>query len=261
MSKLQSIGPSDEDGILSALEQDGACIALGVLSSETCSLLQADFAPHLEALSVGVDDLGYREDFYGKQTQRLHGLFSKSRAAETVLLQPLMLALCQQLLVESGLARDVRLSNAELMVLHQGQTQQVYHSDAASWHLAQQLESRELLLSANYALTDFTAENGATCVVPGSHRWEPDRKPKPAEMCQAIMPRGSALLYTGNVLHAGGANTTTEARTGLYLGYMASWLRPLENHLLTNRAEDLFALSAQAQQLLDVSPGGFTVYA
>lgn len=261
MAELQSIDRSDQEAILAALEQDGACIALDVLSNEACDSLLADFSPHLKELNLGVDELGYREEFYGAQTQRLHGLFSKSASTEAVLVQPLMLALCQKILIESGLADDVRLSNAELMVLHQGQTQQVYHSDAASWKLAQQLESRELLLSANYALTDFTAENGATCVVPGSHRWEAGRKPSPIETCQAIMPQGSVLLYTGNVLHAGGANTTSEARTGLYLGYMASWLRPLENHLLTNRAEDVLALSVRAQQLLDVTPGGFTVYA
>ncbi len=261
MPQLQSLEHSNQEAILGALDQDGACIALDLLSVELCNALLADFSPHLEALGVGVDELGYREAFYGEQTQRLHGLFSKSVSTEAVLVQPLMLALCQKMLVETGLARDIRLSNAELMVLHQGQTQQVYHSDAASWQLAQQLESRELLLSANYALTDFTAENGATCVVPGSHRWEAGRTPKSAEVCQAIMPRGSVLLYTGNVLHAGGANTTAEARVGLYLGYMASWLRPLENHLLTNRAEDVLALGDQAQHLLDVTPGGFTVYA
>lgn len=261
MAELQSLPSSNEAALFAALEQDGACIALDVLSVDDCISLLQDFSSHLDKLSVGVDELGYREEFYGKQTQRLHGLFSKSTLMEAVLVQPLMLALCKRLLLDSGLARDVRLSNAELMVLHQGQEQQVYHSDAASWHLAQRLESRELLLSANYALTAFTQDNGATCVVPGSHRWVPDRKPNPEEVCQAIMPQGSVLLYSGNVLHAGGANITCEPRTGLYLGYMASWLRPLENHLLTNKAQDIHALSSRAQQLLDVTPGGFTVYA
>lgn len=261
MPELQSIDSSNQEAMLAALEQDGACIALDVLPAQLCRSLLADFAPHLNEASVGVDELGYREAFYGEQTQRLHGLFSKSISMEEVLVQPLMLSLCERILVESGLARDIRLSNAELMVLHQGQAQQVFHSDAGSWQLAQQLEARELLLSANYALTEFTAANGATCVVPGSHHWAPGRKPNPEEVCRAVMPQGSVLLYTGNVLHAGGANTTNEARAGLYLGYMASWLRPLENHLLTNRAEDVFGLSSKAQQLLDVAPGGFTVYA
>ncbi|MGI9326716.1 MAG: phytanoyl-CoA dioxygenase family protein [Pseudomonadales bacterium] len=261
MPNLRSIDGSNVDEILHALDQDGACIALNLLANATCDQLLRDFGPHLQALELGTDELGYREQFYGNKTKRLHGLFSKSPAMESVLTHPLLLALVDRQFVQPGLASAVRLSNAELMVLHQGQEQQMFHSDAASWRHAQQIETQELLLSANYALTDFTAENGATCVVPGSHRWEPGRDPLPGETCLAIMPRGSALLYVGNVLHAGGANRTQQARTGLYMGYVVSWLRPLENQLITNASEDIFSLSSQAQQLLDVSPAGFTVYA
>lgn len=247
--------------MFSALEEDGACILLDALATNVCEQLLADFSLHLDQQEVGVDELGYRENFYGAQTKRLHGLFSKSQSMESVLLHPSVLGLCERMLVTTHVARSLRLSNAELMVLHQGQTQQVFHSDAGSWQLAQNLEQRELLVSANYALTDFTDTNGATCVVPGSHRWSAERKPQPEEICQAVMPRGSALLYTGNVLHAGGANHQPAARVGLYLGYVASWLRPLENHLLTNKVDDILALSENARQLLDLSPGGFTVYA
>lgn len=261
MPKLQSIDGANADEILQALDRDGACIALNLLSSAMCDRLLRDFDPHLQDLELGTDELGYRDQFYGNKTKRLHGLFSKSAAMESVLTHPLLLTLVDRQFVQPGLANAVRLSNAELMVLHHGQEQQVFHSDAASWRHAQQLETHELLLSANYALTDFTAENGATCVVPGSHRWEPGREPLPEETCLAIMPRGSALLYVGNVLHAGGANRTAQARTGLYLGYVVSWLRPLENQLITNTAEDIYSLSSQAQQLLDVTPAGFTVYA
>ena len=75
------------------------------------------------------------------------------------------------------------------------------------------------------------------------------------------MKKGSALLYSGNVLHSGGENRTDNIRTGLYLGYSISWLRPIENQLVTNNPEDVFSLSKEAQQLLDVVPGGFTVIA
>lgn len=261
MPALASVPAANTDDILSYLERDGACIALDALPETLCDTLLADFKPHLEEIAAGADDLGYREQFYGQQTKRLHGLFSRSAAMETVLLQPVLQALCQRLFIDTGLASDVRLSNAELMALHQGQDQQVFHSDAASWRHAQEMAPNELLLSANYALTAFTRDNGATCVVPGSHRWPGYRQPQPEEICQAIMPRGSALIYTGNVIHAGGANSTAHARCGLYMGYMVSWLRPLENYLVTNRSEDIRSLSARAQTLLDVTPSGFTVYA
>lgn len=261
MPTLETIEPTDNAGVLAALAHDGACIVQNLLPVSLCEQLLSDFEPHLEALNWGADDLGYRDGFYGTQTKRLHGLFSKSRATAEVLTHPLLLALARTLFVDSGMSRGISLSNAELMVLSPGQSAQVFHTDAASWPRIQSLESAEILVSANCALTDFTADNGATRVVPGSHKWAPERKPEPAEVCLATMPRGSALVYSGNVIHSGGDNRSSMTRTGLYLGYVASTLRPLENHLVTNRPEDIAALSPIAQELLDRVPGGFTVYA
>jgi ectoine hydroxylase-related dioxygenase (phytanoyl-CoA dioxygenase family) len=209
----------------------------------------------------GMDDLGYRDEFYGQQTKRLHGLFSRSRHMAEVLTHPLLVGLAERLIVVRKTAQDIRLSNAELMVLNTDQSAQVFHTDGASWRRAQTHEPNETLVSANIALTEFSADNGATRVVPGSHRWPAGREPTADEICQAIMPRGAALLYGGRVLHSGGANSTPERRVGLYLGYVASWLRPIENHLVTNRPDDVLRLPEAAQRLLDVVPGGFTVFA
>ena len=264
MVELQRIESTQIDAICGALETDGACIALNVLSPRLCDQLLADFQQPLDALNWGTDDLGYRDDFYGTQTKRLHGLFSHSPHMEEVLTHPLFRQMAQNLLVESGVAQEVRLSNSELMVLNQDQDNQVFHTDAVSWPRAQQSErdqGHEILVSANCALTEFTPTNGATRVVPGSHRWEVGREPKPEEVCLAVMPKGSALLYTGNAVHSGGANTERDARVGLYLGYVVSWLRPIENHLVTNRLADIQAMRDVAQRLLDVTPEWFTVYA
>jgi ectoine hydroxylase-related dioxygenase (phytanoyl-CoA dioxygenase family) len=252
--------------ILAAIAQDGACIVHDLLDSAFCDGIAADFGNHLEAVPWGDDQLGYRDAFYGQQTKRLHGLFSKSPKMVEVLTNPLLLQVARELLVNEDRGRDIRLSNTELMVLGQDQPVQVFHTDGGSWHRAQRQEQllgplNEILISANIALTPFTASNGATRVVPGSHLWSPEREPQPAEICQAIMPKGSALLYSGNVIHSGGANATSTTRVGLYLGYVVSWLRPLENYLVTNKPEDIFALTPEAQQLLDISPGGFTVMA
>ena len=97
--------------------------------------------------------------------------------------------------------------------------------------------------------------------MPGSHLWPESRTPEDDEVCLAVMPKGSALLYTGNAIHSGGANTEAAARVGLYLGYVVSWLRPIENQLVTNQPADILALPERARQLLDVSTGGFTVLA
>ncbi len=264
MAQLKHIDQSQVAEILQAVEEDGACIALNVLPPTLCDALLADFQGHLDDVEWGTDDLGYRDQFYGAQTKRLHGLFSKSSHMVDVLTHPLFLSLAQSLFIDSGLSKEVRLSNTELMVLNKDQDVQDFHTDAVSWRRVQEREQadhHEILISANCALTDFTATNGATRVVPGSHRWTDVRDPQAHEVCLAVMPKGSALIYSGNAVHSGGANSEDEARVGLYLGYIVSWLRPIENQLVTNAPEDILALPDEAQQLLDVSPGGFTVYA
>ena len=264
MPQLQQIDATAVEDILNAVASDGACIALNVLPLELCDALMADFRKHLDDISWGIDELGYRDAFYGEQTKRLHGLFSKSARMQEVLTHPLFITLAQRLFVDTRLSNDVRLSNTELMVLNKDQDVQTFHADAASWRRSQAAEKargNEILISANCALTDFTATNGATRVVPGSHLWSEEREPEPGEVCLAEMPKGSALIYTGNAVHSGGANTEDAERVGLYLGYIVSWLRPIENQLITNDPKDILALPEDAQRLLDVSPGGFTVYA
>lgn len=260
MPDLERLDVGARAKILDALHRDGACIVLNALDIRVCESLLEDFEPHLDQVAWGANDLGYQDDFHGVKTKRLHGLFSKSAAMGDVLTNPFMLRCAAGLLIDSAVATDLRLSNAELMVLGKSQGAQMFHTDAASWPRAQKLDDHELLVSVNYALTDFTHTNGATRVVPGSHHWDSGREPTADEICLATMPRGSALVYTGSAVHSGGANEENELRVGLYLGYIASWLRPIENQLITNRPEDIFALPEDAQRLLDVVPGGITIY-
>ncbi len=261
MAELKRLHRGDADGILDAVAADGGCIVEDLLPADLCDALLTDFDAHLDDMALGIDELGYRDNFYGAMTKRLHGLFSKSPRMVEVLTHPLLVTLARRLFVDSGMARDIRLSNAELMVLYRDQDVQEFHADAGSWPRARKMEQGEILISANCALTEFTASNGATRVVPGSHRWPAARSPDDGEVCLAEMPQGAALIYSGNVLHSGGANGEDERRVGLYLGYIPSWLRPIENQLVTNNPADVMALEEAARSLLDVSPGGFTVFA
>jgi ectoine hydroxylase-related dioxygenase (phytanoyl-CoA dioxygenase family) len=118
----------------------------------------------------------------------------------------------------------------------------------------------ELQLASVIALVDFTRENGATRVVPGSHRW-PDRQRTPAEqmteppptpdqIAHAEMAAGSAVVYTGGTIHAGGANSTTVPRRGVHLSYCLGWLRTEENNYLSCPPEVAATLPRAAQELL-----------
>ena len=89
------------------------------------------------------------------------------------------------------------------------------------------------MINVMWALTEFTAENGATHVVPGSHLWLGDRLPEPHEIESAEMSKGSALIYLGSTVHGGGANASDSARLGLTVSYCLGWLRQAENQYLT----------------------------
>jgi ectoine hydroxylase-related dioxygenase (phytanoyl-CoA dioxygenase family) len=56
------------------------------------------------------------------------------------------------------------------------------------------------------AVTKSTYENGATLIIPGSHKWSPERIPKKEEAVPAELDVGDVLIFTGNVYHGGGAN-------------------------------------------------------
>jgi ectoine hydroxylase-related dioxygenase (phytanoyl-CoA dioxygenase family) len=108
-----------------------------------------------------------------------------------------------------------------------------------------------LQLASVIALEDFTADNGATRVIPGSHRWPIEREPRLDETVAALMPAGSAIVYLGATIHAGGPNTTSDRqRRGMHHSYTLGWLRTEENHYLSVPIEVARTLPRRAQELL-----------
>jgi ectoine hydroxylase-related dioxygenase (phytanoyl-CoA dioxygenase family) len=84
-----------------------------------------------------------------------------------------------------------------------------------------------------WALSDFTAENGATLLWPRSQFRGLSREVNAADAVIAEMPRGSALVYLGSVTHSAGANRSPLPRTGLILSYCLGWLKQYENAFLS----------------------------
>jgi len=108
-----------------------------------------------------------------------------------------------------------------------------------------------------YALCDFTAENGATRIVPGSHRWPYDRRAKDHEVIAAEMPAGSAIYYLGKTLHGGGPNTTPDVRRrAMFTGFSLGWLRTKENFFLSTPIEAVREMPKSVQRLLGYETHG-----
>jgi ectoine hydroxylase-related dioxygenase (phytanoyl-CoA dioxygenase family) len=110
-----------------------------------------------------------------------------------------------------------------------------------------------------WALNDFTEENGATRVIPGSHRWADRMHPDSSETIAAEMPRGSVLLYVGSLYHGGGANRSAASRQGINVGYTLSWLRQEENQYLACPPEVARELDPELARLVGYQRGAYAL--
>ena len=253
MSTLQTLPADAADEIRAVLDEEGGVIVQGYLDPDHLAEVR-------EALITAIADLpwcntfnAYEDTFFGLKTKRLHGLLRYGPAVEKALMHPLALTLAER--QHRG---AITMSTGELMAIGPEETQQRLHRDAVSWERSEL--TQDFLFSVNIALTDFRRDNGATVVVPGSHRWDGDRTPRDEDFAYAEMSAGSALLYSGQVLHSGGQNDTSETRIGLYFGYIPAWLRPLENAVHTHGLDALQRLGPDTQAMLGLSEEGFVAY-
>jgi len=239
--------------MLDTIGRDGACIIDDLIPQQLCDQLMADFSPHVGAASwMNLPKKAPPNEFFGYRTKRFHGLPAISTHVEKIFAHPLLLEVAGSFLRKGQNCRTLRVSTVELIVIGPKETAQQLHRDSGSWpHLSEEQRDRALI-SMNLALFDFTEENGATLVAPGSHRWDQQRQAKYSEIFPATMKRGSALLYSGQVLHAGGANRSESSRPCIHLGYIPSWLAPLENHAVSNGMETILKLNKPARHLLNV---------
>lgn len=213
------------DLAMEILQRDGAVIYENLLDAEVMDQIQAEFDQYLKRASNG------EGEFWGFKTKRFGALVAKSRTfAEQCAPHPALLAVMDQLL----LPRCERYQLHVTMMTHIGpnETPQILHRDDGLLPFAH--PGPEAICNTMWAMTDFTKENGATSVILGSHLWDDERSPQETdEISQAVMPKGSCMLYVGSVWHGGSANTTQdEWRSGLISGYSLGWLRQEENMYL-----------------------------
>ena len=238
------------DAVVAALTEHGGVIVEDLLGADALACINADVDPHLAQADPGRGHLNPAVAwFFGKRTRHLTSMAAKSRTFATdVLCHPLLLSACDAVLGPSCARYQVNV--AHLLDRGPGSEAQLLHRDELVWiHVPR--PHPELQVASITALCDFRAENGATRVVPGSHRWPQGRQPEPHEIADAEMPAGASVLYLGTTIHGGGANTTRDTwRRGLHLSYVVGWLRTEENHYLGTPPDVARSLPRQAQELL-----------
>jgi ectoine hydroxylase-related dioxygenase (phytanoyl-CoA dioxygenase family) len=110
-----------------------------------------------------------------------------------------------------------------------------------------------------WAMSDFTDSNGATRVIPGSHKWEDKLRPGYEDTVPAEMAKGSVFVYIGSVYHGGGANRSDGRRLGINVGYTLSWLRQEENQYLACPPEVARTLDEDLAKLIGYRRGAYAL--
>jgi hypothetical protein len=251
---------SSIDEIHEVLDRDGAVIIDELLSPQVVAAVNDEVEAAIAETDPDAEWFNeMMKAFHGPNTRALSGVpgISPTFAVE-VMCHPLLLGLCDQVLLPS--CARYQLNLAQILQRGPGSPDQILHRDEVVWADVPR-PAPELQLAAVIAFVDFTAENGATRVVPGSHRWE-DRglvplkqmlrpPPGPEAIAQAVMAPGSAVVYLGGTIHGAGANVTTDQqRRGAHLSYCVGWLRTEENNYLSIPPKVARTLPREAQEVI-----------
>jgi len=206
--------------------------------------------PYIERTPFGGDD------FTGHKTQRTGALVARTQTCRKLVLEPTIVGAAREFL--KPWADRIILHLTQTIYIHPGQGAQVLHRDRLAWGTYLPL-SIEPQFNTMWALTDFTAANGATRLVPGSQTWPWGQKATADQVVQAEMSAGSVLLYTGTVLHSGGRNESNAARLGLNITYCLGWLRQEENQYLSCPPHIARTLEPELQELLGYTQGNYAL--
>ncbi len=227
----------ETDEVVAAIKEDGFALVERLIDADRAAEIRKELTEVLEKTPEG------RNAFEGYSTRRIYALFAKTRVFDDLATHPLVLGVLDGVLGES-----YQLSAPTGIEIGPGEKAQVLHTDDGIYPIARPHD--ELVLNMMWALDDFTEANGATRIVPGSHKWVDQRPDERTETVMAEMQAGSVLFFVGSVFHGGGANNTDRPRFGTILEYVVGWLRPQENHVLAVPRDVVRDLPERLQELL-----------
>jgi ectoine hydroxylase-related dioxygenase (phytanoyl-CoA dioxygenase family) len=236
--------------VVAALRRDGCVVVDHLASADQVRRIEEELAPYRNATPTGPDD------FSGHNTRRTGGLIARSPASRELVTHPTVLGSVEKLLAD---ATSFRLHLTQLIAIGPAEPAQMIHRDQWAFDFFPFPSGYEVQCNTLWALTDFTAENGATRVIPGSHRLGDKLRFGQADTEPAEMERGSVLVYTGAIYHGGGANRSDSVRSGLNLTYARSWLRQEENQYLSVPIEIARELPVPLLQLMGYARGAYAL--
>ena len=261
--------------LVDALCEDGVAIVENAISVDSASAIIQEMQPYLKTTPHGLHGLD--------QSRRVGALVARSRSSHSAIAHPAILHVCEQMLglqVRDG--NQVRITQrprgtgrypwrvglTQIIDVGPGQQKQGVHRGNGLWVHDLAGDGLDPQIETMWALTDFTEENGATHVIPGSHRWPDVSKRQTgdgtptwlgevdAESVQATMRAGSVLIWTGWTVHGAGANLTEQRRVGMNIDYSLSFLSQEENQFLSCPPQVARKLSDDMRRLIGYTQGG-----
>ena len=245
----------DREAHAAALDRDGYTILPDFLPGD-------DLAEVRRVLAVYLGSRTGRNNFEGHRTERIYTLVARARIFWKIALDPRILALCERYLLPGFL-----LTASQAIEIRPGETPQPFHADDLFYTLPR---PRPMVsLSTIVAVDPFTAANGGTEVVPGSHRWSdaqlggllgdvmaetPHGQESIAALARAVeMPAGACVVFAGTLVHRGGENRSEGVRCAFSNQYCQPWARQQENFTLAVPVEVARRMPPRLQELLGYS--------
>jgi len=238
------------DEICAALADDGCVVVDNVVRPEVMDEIARELRPFAENTPLGPDD------FSGRRTRRTGGLIARSPKSRELVMHPVVLGATARML---GHATSFQLHLTQIISIGPDEPAQTIHRDQWAFDFFPFPRGYEVQCNTIWAMTDFTAENGATRVIPGSNHFDDKLRFTEADTEPAEMSKGSVLFYTGSIYHGGGANRSKEIRTGINITYNVSWLRQEENQYLSVPLEIARTLPVDLLRLMGYRLGAYAL--
>jgi ectoine hydroxylase-related dioxygenase (phytanoyl-CoA dioxygenase family) len=224
---------------------EGWTIVEGAVELDLVDALAEDLARLERELGVGPGE----NLFEGVRTTRIYNLLVHGPLYERIPVHPNVLPIVERVL-DPGLL----VSSLSSIAIGPDERAQPIHADDQLIPLPK--PHPPIICNTMWAITDFTDDNGATRLVPGSHL--ADHSPDPLgtyDTIPAEMPRGSVLIWVGSLWHGGGANRTDRRRVGIAMNYCAGFIRQQENQQLGIPIDKAKGFSRRLKELV-----GYSIY-
>ena len=230
---------------LDRIKRDGYTIVEDAIEPDLLDALSDDLA----RLERELDVKPATNDFEGSNTFRVYNLLAHGEVWQRVPVHQAVLPI-----IDGVLDPGCLISSLSSVNIGAGETPQPIHADDMLMPIPK--PHPPTVCNSMWALTDFTEENGATRIIPGTH--VADSSPSYGQHYDSIpaeMPKGSVLVWHGSLWHGGGANTTPERRIGLAMNYCAGYIRQQENQQLGIPLDIARGFSPRLRELV-----GFGIY-